>query len=41
MSRENSKKTERKDSAKTPSLKGVAADKVKQTVKKNADSRKK
>lgn len=36
-----SKKTERTDQAKTPSRKDVALDKVKQTVKTNADSKKK
>lgn len=36
-----SKKTERKDTAKTPMKKDVKLDKVKQTVKSNADSKKK
>ena len=41
MTREMSKKTERKDAAKTPTVKNVKLDKVKQTVKANANSRKK
>lgn len=36
-----SKKTERKDSAKTPKREDVKLDKVKQTVKTNSDSKKK
>jgi hypothetical protein len=36
-----SKKTERKDSAKTPSTSNVKLDKVKQSVKTNSDSKKK
>lgn len=36
-----SKKTERKDSAKTPERKDVKLDKVKETVKTNSDSKKK
>ena len=36
-----SKKTERTDKAKTPAIGNVKLDKVKQTVKSNANSRKK